>query len=200
MTMASSDHTTVPQITVPAAGDPQHPVDRIYRFDMLPSPIGHIAVTASDRGICDLRFRAPDEDTFRHEWQARGVDVVRDPDALAPVLTQLREYFDGQRRVFAVDVDLQGLSPFAVRVLTITLDVGFGEVRTYGEIATAAGQPGANRAVGGALGRNPIPIIIPCHRVLQGRGRLGGFTGGLDLKRTLLSLERRMLPFGSWLD
>src|SRR5260370_21060119 len=102
---------------------------------------------------------------------------------------ELAEYFRGGRHDFGVDVDLSGLTPFQTRVLLATAKIPFGEVRTYGTVAKRAGNAKASRAAGGALNHNPIPIVVPCHRVVGSNGSLVGYAGGLDVKRKLLAIE-----------
>jgi methylated-DNA-[protein]-cysteine S-methyltransferase len=116
--------------------------------------------------------------------------VVEAPARLDPVRRALDEYFDGRRRTFDdVPVDWALVGPFGRVVLTALQDVPFGHVTSYAGLSAAIGKPKAARAVGNALGANPVPIVVPCHRVLRSGGRLGGYTGGLDVKRHLLSLE-----------
>lgn len=102
--------------------------------------------------------------------------------------SQLEEYFDGKRRVFELPLDLRG-SAFQKDVWNVVADIPFGRTASYGQIAQLIGRPGASRAVGAANGQNPIPIVIPCHRVIGSDGSLTGYGGGLPLKRQLLSLE-----------
>lgn len=124
-----------------------------------------------------------------------GVDAAVLPLVTGhPARTQLVEYFAGRRTEFDLALDLSGVTPFRARVYESLLDVGYGATTTYGGLARAIGSPGAARAVGGAVGANPIPVVIPCHRVLAGGGALGGFTGGLDHKRTLLRTEGISVP------
>ena len=102
---------------------------------------------------------------------------------------ELDEYFAGTRKDFDLEVDLALAKPFARKILAATARIPFGATSTYGEIAAEAGSPGAARAAGGALGSNPIPIVVPCHRVLARNGTLHGYTGGLHRKQHLLELE-----------
>jgi methylated-DNA-[protein]-cysteine S-methyltransferase len=162
----------------------------------LPSPIGRVLVAATDTGLVRVSFRRS-EASFRSELQRRlGGEVVRSPGRTAAIVHQLRAYFRGERRSFDVSVDLRGLTPFQRRVLGAAADVPAGRVVSYGEIARRIGAPGASRAVGQALGRNPVPIVIPCHRVVASGGRLGGYTGGLDVKRKLLRIEGALAATG----
>lgn len=114
-----------------------------------------------------------------------GTDDAR---LLEQVFAELSEYAAGTRHVFTLPVRLEGMTDFGRQVLGACAEIPWGETVTYGELAQRIGNPGAVRAVGGALGRNPLPIVIPCHRVLAASG-IGGFSGGLDWKRLLLGLE-----------
>ena len=103
--------------------------------------------------------------------------------------SELDEYFAGDRRRFELPIDWRLTKGFVNRVLRETAEIPFGETRSYGEMAESVGSPRAFRAAGSALGANPIPIVVPCHRVLRAGGALGGYGGGLDVKRRLLELE-----------
>ncbi len=153
------------------------------------SPIGELTLVASDRGLCEILWRSHRERGYRPDARE---------DARHPVLLQaereLREYFAGQRKTFDVALDLRG-TEFQLRVWRELLEIPFGETRTYGEIARRLGDVKATRAVGAANGRNPVPIVAPCHRVIGASGDLVGFGGGLDVKAQLLDLERGALSF-----
>ncbi len=168
-----------------------HPV---VRFGSVSSPVGPIFVGMTDQGLCDVSFGQPSESAYRGRLQAWSPDVWRDDDGVADATGQLDAYFSGRLTRFTLPVDLRQVTPFTAKVLRAADGVGFGKVTSYGRLARAIGSPGASRAVGGALGRNPVPIVIPCHRVLASGGRLGGFTGGLDTKRALLRLEGHDVP------
>ena len=157
------------------------------RFDSIETPVGLVYVALSERGVCDVTFGETDENRYRDRlWAAR---VRRDSKAASPVLRELDAYFAGRLTRFSVPVDLRRVTPFTRKVLEAAKRVAFGQLTSYGDIAKQIGLPNASRAVGGALGRNPVPVIVPCHRVIARGCQLGGFTGGLDTKRVLLRLE-----------
>ena len=153
------------------------------------APIGRVFVAASDSGLLRVSFRHREESFVDELREHTEADVVRSPARTADIVEQLRDYFAGERRRFDVRLDLRRVSPFQRRVLLAATRVPAGEVVSYGEIARRIGEPGGSRAVGQALGHNPIPIVIPCHRVVAAGGGIGGYTGGLAIKRKLLRLE-----------
>jgi methylated-DNA-[protein]-cysteine S-methyltransferase len=154
----------------------------------LPSPIGRLFVAASEAGLMRVSFQQP-ERAFIEQLRRAGIEPVRSRARTADVVHQLRAYFAGERRAFDIRVDLSGISPFQRDVLMAAASIPAGEVVSYGEIARRIGRPGGSRAVGQALGHNPIPIVIPCHRVIAAGGQIGGYGGGLARKRRLLRLE-----------
>ncbi len=123
-------------------------------------------------------------------------DATHDPALAGPVIDQLEEYFAGERRAFDLEFDLEG-TPFQQIVWRTLATIPFGESISYGELARRVGRPSAVRAVGGANARNPISIVVPCHRVVGADGRLTGYAGGLPIKRFLLDHERRVLGGGA---
>ncbi|MGH2559487.1 MAG: methylated-DNA--[protein]-cysteine S-methyltransferase, partial [Thermomicrobiales bacterium] len=129
------------------------------------------------------------EEEFRRELEHRGWFPVPDQMAIQRVAEQLREYFEGRRNHFEIPLDFDDLTPFTRSVLTATAEVPFGQVRTYRDIAERVGKPRATRAVGNALNRNPIPVVIPCHRIVGSDGSLVGYGGGIDIKEHLLHHE-----------
>ncbi len=158
-------------------------------YTSLAAPIGRVLVAVGDAGLVRVSFRQS-ESAFAAELEGQlGMRAVRSPSETAEVVEQLRAYFAGRRRRFDVPVDLRHVTPFVRRVLTATMQVPAGNLVSYGDIARRIGQPKGSRAVGQALGRNPIPIVIPCHRVIAAGGRIGGYGGGLAIKRRLLRLE-----------
>jgi methylated-DNA-[protein]-cysteine S-methyltransferase len=148
------------------------------------SPIGELRVVCRDEDLVAVhtgeQLREPVAATWRH-----------DPGMAGPAITQLQEYFAGERRVFDLPIVLEG-TPFQQTVWQALADITFGETIDYGELARRVGRPGAARAVGGANSRNPISIILPCHRVIGADGRLTGYAGGLEIKGALLAHERRV--------
>lgn len=157
-------------------------------YDRVDSPVGPLYVVVSPRGLYRVNFGGSDQE-IETLAASRGVGVAHDPGKVRAYADQLREYFAGDRRAFDVPFDLSDVSRFTRRVLEATARIPFGRLATYRDIALAIGQPGATRAVGNALGRNPLPIVIPCHRVVRSGGSIGGYTGGLAIKWRLLEIE-----------
>ncbi len=158
------------------------------RYDVVDSPIGELLVAATDRGLCRIWFGPEGQE----EELARlfGVRVLRSP--LDEVRRELDEYFDGERREFDLPLDLR-VAEFHEQVLHELARVPYGITTTYGALADKVGRPKAARAVGTVMNRNPIPIVLPCHRVLGANGALTGYAGGLDTKLKLLQLEGAIL-------
>ncbi|MDQ2690186.1 MAG: methylated-DNA--[protein]-cysteine S-methyltransferase [Chloroflexota bacterium] len=154
------------------------------------SPLGPITVFVTPRGLVRLSYAGEPIGAQLQELadviSPRVLGSTRLTDA---VRRELDEYFDGRRRRFDVPVDWRLLRGFRAEVLRATARIPFGGVSSYREVAAAAGSPNAYRAAGNALGSNPVPIVVPCHRVLHSGGGLGGYTGGLDRKQFLLRLE-----------
>ena len=155
-----------------------------YFFKEIDSPVGRLKLVAHDTGLAAI--------LWKNENPRRVPLGEALPDDRHPVLLkterQLREYFAGRRKRFDLELDLAG-TPFQRRVWQALLTIPYGETRTYTQIARQIGDPTAIRAVGAANGRNPISIVVPCHRVLGSTGKLTGFAGGLDAKAYLLALE-----------
>ncbi len=159
------------------------------------SPFGPLLVAATRRGLVRLAY--PNEPVDRAlEELARGVSprVLESPASLDGLRRQLDEYFEGERRRFDTRIDWSLTRGFTTRVLRATARIPFGGVSTYRDVAGRAGNDRAYRAAGNALGSNPIPIVVPCHRVLHADGGLGGYTGGLARKEFLLRLEGVLPP------
>lgn len=170
----------------------------VIRWRGFETPFGTMRIASSPQGLVELSWRTPSDDAFVDALERRYAyaPVVSDCDDLFPAERQLTEYFGRRRRSFDVPIDLSGLTEFQQAVLGAAAGLGFGEVATYADIARRIGRPGASRAVGNALGRNPVAIIVPCHRVVRTDGTLGGYTGGLEYKEALLDIEGRrdLLP------
>jgi len=159
-------------------------------YGPLDSPFGTLHAALTRRGLVRLSFPEEGEAELLQELSRRlSPRVVRGADRLDPLRRELDEYFGGRRRRFELQLDWSLIGPFARRVLRRTSAIPYGGSSSYGEIAAEAGSPRAARAAGNALGANPIPIVIPCHRVLHAGGGLGGYGGGLERKRWLLELE-----------
>jgi methylated-DNA-[protein]-cysteine S-methyltransferase len=162
-------------------------------YRSVPSPLGELWLAASEAGLCRIAWCVAEDEfaaTLEEAWgrPARREEAA-EPGVGGEAARQLGEYFDGRRRQFELPVDLSGLRLFQRKVLLALLQVRYGEVVSYGELAMLSGHPGAARAVGGAMRGNPLPIVIPCHRVLLSSGELGGFGGRPEIKRQLLELE-----------
>jgi methylated-DNA-[protein]-cysteine S-methyltransferase len=156
-------------------------------FDLAESPLGDLLVAATDRGLCRIAYRP---DAALDELAADfGVRVLRLPKRLDRVRRELDEYFEGRRHGFDLETDLSPVPAFHRQVLKELALVPFGQVTTYGALAARVGRPHAARAIGGAMNRNPIPIVLPCHRVIGANGSLTGYAGGLERKEALLRLE-----------
>jgi len=162
------------------------------RYAVLDTPAGRVVAAATTRGLVRLAYE---------DWNG-GVDrivealavslsprILEQPAALDAVARELDEYFAGRRRAFDLALDWSLCTPFARRVLGATRRIPYGQVATYGQVAERAGSPGGSRAAGNALGSNPMPIVVPCHRVVRTGGALGGYTGGVERKELLLGLE-----------
>jgi methylated-DNA-[protein]-cysteine S-methyltransferase len=159
------------------------------------SPMGRMLVAATPKGLVALGLPNHDPDLLLADLAGRlSPRVMEAPDRLDAVRRQLDEYFEGRRRRFELPLDRRLIHGFHAAVLRETARIPYGTVSTYREMATRAGSPLAVRAAGNALATNPIPIVIPCHRVLRTGGGLGGYGGGLDLKAKLLSLEGAPMP------
>jgi methylated-DNA-[protein]-cysteine S-methyltransferase len=151
-------------------------------WDVYESPLGPLTLFAAPRGLTGLSFPR----------RAAGLDERdRDPAALAAAAGQLEAYFAGRRRAFELPLDLAG-TPFQRRVWAELRRIPYGETVSYSELAARVGRPDVVRAVAAAVGRTPVPIVVPCHRVVGADGSLTGYGGGLQRKRALLDLEARV--------
>lgn len=148
---------------------------------VLASPVGPLLITLSEDRLREVRF-------------VNGASRLECPPLSGPIADELQAYFAGELTSFSIPVDLSGVSDFTRKVLKATATIPYGETASYGEIAKMIDMPGATQAVGNALGANPVPIVVPCHRVVRSDGSMGWFTGGPDIKRALLRLEGVEFP------
>ena len=161
----------------------------MYAYDHVESPGGRILLVANDRGLCGVHF------VGQKHFPERQKDWRHDPNhaVLKQAKRELAEYFAGKRRRFDVPLAPTGTT-FQRKVWKAISTIGFGETLSYAEVARRAGAPGSARAAGAATGRNPIGIIVPCHRVVGSDGSLTGYAGGLSKKKALLALEKGVRP------
>jgi methylated-DNA-[protein]-cysteine S-methyltransferase len=159
-------------------------------FDVVSdTPIGDLVVGVTDHGICRIHFDADPERALDVLARQYGSRVLRSAKPVDRARKELDEYFAGRRHAFDLDWDVRQLAPFNRRVLSELARVEYGRTTTYGQLAAASGNPKAARAVGTIMNRNPIPIVLPCHRVVGASGKLVGYAGGLERKELLLRLE-----------
>ena len=157
-------------------------------YTSMESPLGDLWLAKTERGLCRLDFGLDEAEWVGLLERERISAPRRDASQLADATIQLEEYFEGRRRSFDLPLDLSGTT-FQRQVWMAAVNIPYGQVRSYGEIALTIEAPRAMRAVGGALAKNPVPIVVPCHRVVRADGTLGGFSGGLGIKKALLAIE-----------
>ncbi|HET8615537.1 MAG TPA: methylated-DNA--[protein]-cysteine S-methyltransferase [Actinomycetales bacterium] len=163
-------------------------LDVAYRT--VDSPVGSLLLAATERGLVRVAFASEGHDAVLQRLAERvSPRVLEAPARLDDVARELDEYFAGRRRSFDVALDLSLSTGFRRIVLHHLPEIQFGRTETYTQVASAVGSPRAVRAVGSACATNPLPVVVPCHRVLRSDGSLGGYLGGLDAKRALLALE-----------
>jgi methylated-DNA-[protein]-cysteine S-methyltransferase len=155
-----------------------------YAYKIIPSPVGKLKLVASDKGLVAVLW----ENDNPKRVKLAVLVANCDHPILLETERQLKEYFQGKRKSFSLKLDLIG-TKFQNDVWQALLAIPFGETRSYGQLARQLGNPRATRAVGAANGRNPISIVVPCHRVIGASGKLTGFAGGLETKAHLLELE-----------
>jgi methylated-DNA-[protein]-cysteine S-methyltransferase len=154
------------------------------------SPFGTLLLAATKRGLVKLAFPEEGVDNVLADIAVRiSPRIVQAPAQLDQMQRELEQYFEGRRQGFDLALDWTLVGPFGRRVLGATAAIPYGGVLTYGEVAAEAGSPRGSRAAGNALGANPLPIVVPCHRVLRSGGALGGYAGGPERKQFLLELE-----------
>jgi methylated-DNA-[protein]-cysteine S-methyltransferase len=171
-----------------AAAESEGILDVAYRS--IDSPVGRLLLAATELGLVRVAYASEDHDRVLQNLADRiSPRVMNAPARLDPVATELDEYFAGRRRVFDLALDWRLSTGFRRTVLNRLPDIDYGHTATYAEVAQLAGNPKAVRAVGTACATNPLPVIIPCHRVLRSDGTLGNYLGGVEAKRTLVALE-----------
>jgi methylated-DNA-[protein]-cysteine S-methyltransferase len=153
------------------------------------TPVGPLLVGVTDLGVCRISFDSDPEEHLEQLARVHGARVLRSSTSVERVRKELDEYFAGKRQHFDVEPDVRFLPEFNQRVLEQLARVEYGTTTTYGTLAARAGNPRAARAVGTIMNRNPIPIVLPCHRVVGASGKLVGYAGGLERKERLLRLE-----------
>lgn len=157
-------------------------------YDWTDAPFGKVFLAKTLRGLCRVSFRRK-EDELVDDLEKHDLLPEKGGAELDPERKQFDEYFEGKREHFDLPVDIRWGTPFQRKVLEAANEIPFGSCECYTDIAERIGRPKAQRAVGNALGNNPVAIVIPCHRVVSAHGGLGGYTGGLDIKRTLMDIE-----------
>jgi methylated-DNA-[protein]-cysteine S-methyltransferase len=163
-------------------------LDVAYRT--LDTPVGRILLAATGQGLVKVAFSVQDHDAVLRQLADRiSPRILNAPGRLDETSRQLDEYFTGQRTRFELPLDWRLSKGFRREVLTHLRDIGYGRTESYAEVAAAAGSPRAVRAVGTACATNPLPLVVPCHRVVRSDGSAGGYAGGPDAKLTLLALE-----------
>lgn len=164
-------------------------VDATYR--VVDSPVGALLLAATEAGVVRVAFAVEDHDRVLESLGTTvGSRILRGGHRLDPLARELDDYFAGARRDFDVPIDLRLAHGFRLSVLQHLKEIPYGTTESYGQVAVASGSPRAVRAVGSACATNPLPIVVPCHRVVRSDGSLGGYLGGLPAKELLLGLER----------
>ena len=158
-------------------------------YELHDTPVGELLVAVTDHGLCEIHYDADPDAEAERLARLFGLRVLRSPRPTDEARRQLDEYFAGERREFDLPVDLRPSREFGRAVLEELARVPYGQLTTYGALAAKAGRPRAARAVGTVMNRNPIPIVLPCHRVVGTTGSLVGYAGGLERKQALLELE-----------
>jgi methylated-DNA-[protein]-cysteine S-methyltransferase len=163
-------------------------------YDVVPdTPVGTLLIGVTDRGVCRISFDAEPEHHLEGLARVYGPRVLRSSKPIEQMRRELDEYFEGRRQQFDIQTDVRGIPAYYAKVLAELANVEYGHTTTYGALAALTGNPRAARAVGTVMNRNPIPIVLPCHRVIGASGSLTGYGGGLDKKEHLLRLEGAIL-------
>ncbi len=185
----ATQHLAALHARLAAAAGADGILDIAYR--VVDAPVGPLLLAATERGLVRVAFAGEDHDAVLQTLADRvSPRILHAPARLDGVAAELEEYFAGRRRVFDVSLDWSLTGGFRSVVLHhLAADVGYGQTVSYGAVARLTGNPTAIRAVGTACATNPLPVVVPCHRVVRSDGSMGGYLGGLEAKRTLLTLE-----------
>ena len=185
----AAEHLAALHARLAAAAGADGVLDVAYRT--VDTPVGSLLLAATELGLVRVAYATEDHDAVLQALAARiSPRILQAPARLDPVAVQLEEYFGGQRRAFDLPLDWRLSGGFRSTVLHhLATDLGYGQTASYSTVARLAGNPKAVRAVGTACATNPLPVIVPCHRVVRSDGSMGGYLGGFDAKRILLTLE-----------
>jgi O-6-methylguanine DNA methyltransferase len=164
-------------------------MEKVFYSSLNSSLLGKVFVASTERGVCMVDFFTSEKDFLKRLTKRFPGEIVRDDQKNRNVLNQLRKYLKGKLQRFDCKLDFKG-TPFQKKVWSALANIPYGQMRSYKEISKAIGHPKAFRAVGNANGQNSIPLIIPCHRVIESNGGLGGFGHGIEVKRRLLDFEK----------
>lgn len=171
-----------------ATADADHLLDIAYRT--IDTPVGSLLLAATGTGLVRVAYASEDHDRVLESLSDRiSPRILHHPASLAAAAREFDEYFEGRRRAFSLNLDWRLSAGFRETVLRHLSDISYGRTATYATVAQLAGRPKAVRAVGTACAKNPLPVVVPCHRVIRSDGSMGGYLGGLDAKATLLELE-----------
>ena len=166
-------------------------IDETFYYTVFKNPFGLTGLAASQRGLIRLANKIPNEKIFESILvKEYGFQIKRNPNYFDILIKQFQNYFKGQLKSFRFPLDLRLGTPFQQKVWKSLLTIPYGKTRSYKWLAQSIKNPNSARAVGNANGQNPLSIIIPCHRVIRENGELGGYTGGIQIKRNLLELEK----------
>ncbi|MEX5269968.1 methylated-DNA--[protein]-cysteine S-methyltransferase [Kocuria sabuli] len=203
--MSTDPKTARPETLLPSVPVPAGTLQRLHRrleaaaaeagvldvaYTVLDTPVGPLLLAATERGLVRVAYAREDHEEVLADLAGRlGPRVLHAPDRLEPAAEQLREYFAGTRTRFDLPLDRSLSHGFRRRVQEHLPGIGYGSTQSYGEVARSVGSPRAVRAVGSACATNPLPVVVPCHRVLRSDGGLGGYIGGPAAKSALLELE-----------
>jgi methylated-DNA-[protein]-cysteine S-methyltransferase len=182
------DHMRRLRERLAADAEAEHVLDIAYRT--VDSPVGSLLLAATDAGLVRVAYASEDHDRVLESLASQiSPRILRHPARLDAAARELDEYFAGRRTSFALTLDWRLSTGFRANVLRHLGDIAYGRTASYAKVAELAGRPKAARAVGTACATNPLPIVVPCHRVVRSDGSMGGYLGGLDAKTTLLELE-----------